>query len=173
MEFRKDIFANDNLHEIGQPTQRQDMLGHFTIALLRRSSLRENPAQLARACAHPLDRRFGCGTGAGRQAHHSRSRRAGQSARTTSRRSPPRLCATRSEPSLGLVATRAPAPPARAPASAPQRISHERPTPAAPCRIDARRAALLFRFRQQEALTMLPTAACAIFSASVCASMSC
>jgi hypothetical protein len=33
LEFRKDIFADerdDNLHEIGQPTQRQDMLGHVT-----------------------------------------------------------------------------------------------------------------------------------------------
>ena len=74
--------------------------------------------------------------------------------------------------------TRAPAPaaPARAPASTPQRISYERPTPAAPppytpppaaaaaqraaatCRVarrlDARRAALLFRFRHPEALIM-------------------
>src|SRR3984885_14775334 len=33
LEFRKDIFADerdDNLHEVGQPTQRQDMLGHVT-----------------------------------------------------------------------------------------------------------------------------------------------
>ena len=33
LEFRKDIFADerdDNLNEIGQPTQRQDMLGHVT-----------------------------------------------------------------------------------------------------------------------------------------------
>jgi CO/xanthine dehydrogenase Mo-binding subunit len=33
LEFRKDMFADerdDNLHEIGQPTQRQDMLGHVT-----------------------------------------------------------------------------------------------------------------------------------------------
>jgi len=33
LEFRKDIFADerdDNLSEIGQPTQRQDMLGHVT-----------------------------------------------------------------------------------------------------------------------------------------------
>lgn len=33
LEFRKDIFADerdDNLKEIGQPTQRQDMLGHVT-----------------------------------------------------------------------------------------------------------------------------------------------
>jgi CO/xanthine dehydrogenase Mo-binding subunit len=33
LEFRKEIFADerdDNLHEIGKPTQRQDMLGHVT-----------------------------------------------------------------------------------------------------------------------------------------------
>src|SRR5262247_2775388 len=33
LEFRKDIFADerdDNLKEIGKPTQRQDMLGHVT-----------------------------------------------------------------------------------------------------------------------------------------------
>jgi len=33
LEFRKDLFAderNDDLHEVGQPTQRQDMLGHVT-----------------------------------------------------------------------------------------------------------------------------------------------
>ncbi len=33
LEFRKDIFADerdDNLKEVGQPTQRQDMLGHVT-----------------------------------------------------------------------------------------------------------------------------------------------
>src|SRR5215470_13149791 len=33
LEFRKDLFADerdDNLQEIGQPTQRQDMLGHVT-----------------------------------------------------------------------------------------------------------------------------------------------
>jgi CO/xanthine dehydrogenase Mo-binding subunit len=33
LEFRKDIFADerdDNLQEVGQPTQRQDMLGHVT-----------------------------------------------------------------------------------------------------------------------------------------------
>jgi len=33
LEFRKDIFAgerDDNLNEVGQPTQRQDMLGHVT-----------------------------------------------------------------------------------------------------------------------------------------------
>ena len=33
LEFRKDLFADerdDDLHEIGQPTQRQDMLGHVT-----------------------------------------------------------------------------------------------------------------------------------------------
>jgi hypothetical protein len=33
LEFRKEIFADerdDNLHEIGQPTQRQDILGHVT-----------------------------------------------------------------------------------------------------------------------------------------------
>jgi hypothetical protein len=33
LEFRKDIFADerdDHLVEIGQPTQRQDMLGHVT-----------------------------------------------------------------------------------------------------------------------------------------------
>src|SRR6202020_1312655 len=33
LELRKDIFADerdDNLKEIGQPTQRQDMLGHVT-----------------------------------------------------------------------------------------------------------------------------------------------
>lgn len=33
LEFRKDLFADerdDNLNEIGQPTQRQDMLGHVT-----------------------------------------------------------------------------------------------------------------------------------------------
>ena len=33
LELRKDIFADerdDNLNEIGQPTQRQDMLGHVT-----------------------------------------------------------------------------------------------------------------------------------------------
>ena len=34
LEFRKDIFADerdDNLKEVGQPTQRQDMLGHVTV----------------------------------------------------------------------------------------------------------------------------------------------
>jgi hypothetical protein len=33
LELRKDIFADerdDNLKEVGQPTQRQDMLGHVT-----------------------------------------------------------------------------------------------------------------------------------------------
>src|SRR5829696_8155609 len=33
LEFRKDLFADerdDNLHEVGRPTQRQDMLGHVT-----------------------------------------------------------------------------------------------------------------------------------------------
>ena len=33
LEFRKDIFADerdDNLKEVGQPTQRQDILGHVT-----------------------------------------------------------------------------------------------------------------------------------------------
>jgi len=33
LEFRKDLFADerdDNLNEIGQPTQRQDMIGHVT-----------------------------------------------------------------------------------------------------------------------------------------------
>jgi hypothetical protein len=33
IEFRKDLFADerdDNLHEVGKPTQRQDALGHVT-----------------------------------------------------------------------------------------------------------------------------------------------
>ena len=33
LEFRKDLFADerdDNLKEVGRPTQRQDMLGHVT-----------------------------------------------------------------------------------------------------------------------------------------------
>ena len=33
VEFRKDLFADerdDNLNEVGKPTQRQDMLGHVT-----------------------------------------------------------------------------------------------------------------------------------------------
>ena len=33
LELRKDIFADerdDNLNEVGKPTQRQDMLGHVT-----------------------------------------------------------------------------------------------------------------------------------------------
>jgi hypothetical protein len=38
LEFRKDIFADerdDNLVEIGQPTQRQDMLGHVRAIVAR------------------------------------------------------------------------------------------------------------------------------------------
>ena len=41
LEFRKDLFADerdDNLKEIGKPTQRQDMLGHVTGRLDRSST---------------------------------------------------------------------------------------------------------------------------------------
>ena len=67
LELRKDIFADerdDNLNEIGQPTQRQDILGHVTGTSpyyddhrFAKPAASENAAQPARACAHPLDRR--------------------------------------------------------------------------------------------------------------------
>ncbi len=64
LEFRKDLFADerdDNLNEIGKPTQRQDMLGHvtgrtrfFDDHALRRPAASEVPAQPAPPCPHPL-----------------------------------------------------------------------------------------------------------------------
>ena len=64
LEFRKDFFADerdDNLNEIGKPTQRQDMLGHVTgrspyfddhaFEGLLHLKVRAQPAS---PCAHPL-----------------------------------------------------------------------------------------------------------------------
>ena len=90
LEFRKDIFADerdDNLQEIGQPTQVQDILGHVTgtsayyddhrfANLLHRRKFFPQPA-----CArpHPLDSTIGGGARSRCQTDHPRRRRTGQS----------------------------------------------------------------------------------------------
>ena len=78
LEFRKEIFADerdDNLIEVGKPTQRQDILGHVTgrSRYLRRPRLRgpaapQGAAQPAPPCPHPPHRHRGRRAGAGRQA---------------------------------------------------------------------------------------------------------
>ena len=89
LEFRKDIFADerdDNLHEVGQPTQRQDMLGHVTgtspyyddhrFANLLHLKILRSPHAHARI--RSIDD-TAAARAPGRQADHSRRRRAGQS----------------------------------------------------------------------------------------------
>ena len=115
LEFRKDIFADerdDNLKEVGQPTQRQDILGHVTgtsayyddhrFANLLHLKVLRSPHAHARI--RSIDDAGG-GARPGRQADHSRpptcrsiSTRclaSSNSARTTSLRSRATLCVTR------------------------------------------------------------------------------
>ena len=89
LELRKDIFADerdDNLNEIGKPTQRQDMLGHVTATstyfndhklqgMLHLKVLR-SPHSHARIRRIDIARG---GAPSGRAAHHPRRRRAAQS----------------------------------------------------------------------------------------------
>ena len=88
IELRKDYFADerdDDLHEIGKPTQRQDAVGprHRPLALLRRPSLRRPPppslrAQPASPRSYPVHRRFGGRADARRAQGSSRAGRAAQ-----------------------------------------------------------------------------------------------
>ena len=89
LELRKEIFADerdDNLKEIGKPTQRQDMIGHVTgtTALFRRPQARrpaapEGAAQPASSRAHPPHRHERGRARAGRAPRDPRRRRAAQS----------------------------------------------------------------------------------------------
>ena len=72
LEFRKDIFADerdDDLNEIGKPTQRQDMLGHvtgrtryFDDHAFEGHAASEVPEKPAPSRTDPFDRHVGGGT---------------------------------------------------------------------------------------------------------------